>query len=91
MYKIIDELGTTYTLYEYEGEAEFESMVIDNSGAIFGENGIYFAIKRMIGKPKKGAVIPDGYYLDLTFHNDPRLYLVEVELQSHDVRVFQKI
>ena len=25
------------------------------------------------------------YFLDLTFHNDPRLYLVEVELQTHDV------
>ena len=35
--------------------------------------------------PKKGATIPDGYFLDLTFHNDPKLYLVEVELNSHDV------
>ena len=85
MYKIIDENGTTYTLYEYDGESEFESMIIDNSEAIFGGNGIYFAMKKLIGKPKKGAAIPDGYYLDLTFHNDPRLYLVEVELQSHDV------
>lgn len=85
MYKIIDELGTTYTLYEYDGESEFESMIIDNSEAIFGGDGIYFAMKKLIGKPKKGAAIPDGYYLDLTFHNDPRLYLVEVELQSHDV------
>ena len=42
-------------------------------------------IKKLIGTPKKGATIPDGYYLDLTFHNDPRLYLVEVELNSHDV------
>ena len=85
MYKIIDEKGTTYTLYKYEGESEFEAMIIDNSESIFGGDGIYFAIKRMIGTQKKGATIPDGYYLDLTFHNDPRLYLVEIELQSHDV------
>lgn len=62
MYKIIDEIGAAYTLYEYEGEAEFESMIINNSEAIFGGDGIYFAMKRLIGKPKKGAAIPDGYY-----------------------------
>ena len=33
----------------------------------------------------RGDAIPDGYYLDLTFHTDPRLYLVEVELNSHDI------
>ena len=85
MYKIIDEKGATYTLYAYENEAKFESMIVENAEAIFGKDGIYFDIKKMIGKPKKGATIPDGYYLDLTFHNDPRLYLVEVELQNHDV------
>lgn len=60
-------------------------MFVKNADTIFGQEGIYFDIKKLIGKPKKGATIPDGYYLDLTFHNDPRLYLVEVELQSHDV------
>ena len=85
MYKIIDEKGNTYTLWRYENEAKFEAMIVENSNAIFGEDGIYFDIKKMIGKPKKGATIPDGYFLDLTFHNDPRLYLVEVELQNHNV------
>ena len=47
MYKIIDESNTTYTLYEYDGEAEFESMIIDNSEAIFGGDGIYFAMKSL--------------------------------------------
>lgn len=85
MYKIIDESSNTYSLYKYENEAKFEAMIVKNADAIFGQEGIYFDLKKLIGKPKKGATIPDGYYLDLTFHNDPRLYLVEVELQSHDV------
>ncbi len=85
MYKIIDESGAVYTLYNYENEAAFEAMIVENANAIFGKDGIYFDFKKRIGKPKKGAAIPDGYYLDLTFHNDPKLYLVEVELQSHDV------
>ena len=85
MYKIIDESSNTYSPYKYENEAKFEAMIVKNADAIFGQEGIYFDLKKLIGKPKKGATIPDGYYLDLTFHNDPRLYLVEVELQSHDV------
>ena len=85
MYKIIDEVGQVYTQYTYTKEADFERMIVANATTIFGEAGIYFDIKKLIGTPKKGAAIPDGYFLDLTFHNDPRLYLVEVELNSHDV------
>lgn len=85
MYKIIDETGNIYTQHTYTKEIDFEHMIVANSATIFGDAGIYFNIKKMIGTPKKGAAIPDGYYLDLTFHNDPRLYLVEVELNSHDV------
>ena len=85
MYKIINDSGDIYTQYTYLKEDEFEKMIVDQSASIFGSAGIYFDIKKLIGTPKKGATIPDGYYLDLTFHNDPRLYLVEVELNSHDV------
>ena len=85
MYKIINDSGDIYTQYTYLKEDEFEKMIVDHSSSIFGSAGIYFDIKKLIGAPKKGATIPDGYYLDLTFHNDPRLYLVEVELNSHDV------
>ena len=83
--RIIDESGTVYTQYVYSKETDFEKMIVENSDKIFGSTGIYFDIKKLIGTPKKGATIPDGYFLDLTFHNDPRLYLVEVELNSHDV------
>lgn len=85
MYRIIDESGALYALYNYDDEDEFEAVIIENAESVFGTEGIYFDIKKLIGKPKKGAAIPDGYYLDLTFHNAPRLYLVEVELQTHDV------
>ncbi|MCC8079369.1 MAG: hypothetical protein LIO57_04830 [Oscillospiraceae bacterium] len=85
MYKIIDETGAVYTQYTYAKEAEFERMIVSHVQEIFGSEGIYFDIKKLIGTPKKGAAIPDGYFLDLTFHSDPKLYLVEVELNSHDV------
>lgn len=85
MYRIINESGDVYTQYIYEKESEFERMIVANSDEILGKTGIYFDIKKLIGRPKKGATIPDGYYLDLTFHNAPKLYLVEVELSTHDV------
>ncbi len=59
MYKIIDETGIIYTQYTYTKELDFERMIVANSATIFGEAGIYFDIKKLIGTPKKGATIPD--------------------------------
>lgn len=85
MYKIVDEDGNLYSEYQYENEAEYEKMIVANAELIFGSQGIYFDIKKKIGKPKEGAAIPDGYYLDLKFHDEPVLYFVEIELGAHDV------
>lgn len=85
MYKILDEKGALYNEYQYANEAEYEKMVVANSDSIFGSQGIYFDIKKKIGKSKEGAAIPDGYYLDLKFHDEPVLYFVEIELSDHDV------
>jgi len=84
MYKIIDEEGTKYDLYPYPKEDEYERVVVSNIYTILGSQGIYFDIKKRIGKPNKGATIPDGYYLDLMFHDNPTLYFVEVEMKNHD-------
>jgi hypothetical protein len=85
MYKIIDDMGILFTEYQYADEAEYEKMVVSNSELIFGAQGIYFDIKKKIGKSKEGAAIPDGYYLDLKFHDEPVLYFVEIELSDHDI------
>lgn len=85
MYKILDDKGVLYKEYEYADEAEYEKIVVANSEMIFGTQGIYFDIKKKIGKSKEGAAIPDGYYLDLKFHDEPILYFVEIELSDHDV------
>ncbi len=85
MFKIIEEDGRIFTEYEYVSEKEYESVIVNNSDQIFGNQGIYFDIKKKIGKSKQGAAIPDGYYLDLKFHEEPVLYFVEVELSNHDI------
>lgn len=79
MHKIITKQGIL-ELYQYRTEQEFEHEIIKNKSAIFGENSIYFNIKK-----KLGNTIPDGYLLDLTFHTEPKLYFVEVEIQNHDL------
>ena len=63
MRKIINSTGEIFTQLEYALEKDFEKVIIDNAEAIFGKDGIYFDLKKLIGKPKKGAAIPDGYYL----------------------------
>jgi len=85
MFKIIDENNVKYDMYQYSKEDEYERMVVSNIDSILGSQGIYFDIKKRIGKPKKGAAVPDGYYLDLMFHESPTLYFIEVELKAHDV------
>lgn len=85
MYKIIDGKGLLYNEYQYVDEYEYEKMIVENAEIIFGSQGIYFDIKKKIGKSKECAAIPDGYYLDLKFHDEPILYFVEIELSDHDV------
>ena len=55
MYKIIDESGAVYTQHTYTKESDFEKMIVSHADAIFGSEGIYFDLKKLIGTPKKGS------------------------------------
>lgn len=71
-----------YYLKEYQLEKDFEHDVVANYQYIFGSNTIYIDIKKKIGDSI--VTIPDGYLLDFTFTNNPRLYIIENELGIHD-------
>lgn len=71
-----------FSLYEYDNETEFEKDVVTNSKEIFGDNTIYIDVKKKIGDSI--ISIPDGYLIDLTFNNSPKLYMIENELVVHD-------
>lgn len=71
-----------YSYYEYPLEKEFEQIIVEKSTQIFGKNSIYIDIKKRIGDSI--LTIPDGYLIDLSFQEDPRLYIIENELSSHD-------
>ena len=70
-----------YSYYEYQSEAEFEAEIVQQYAQIFGDRTIYIDIKKRIGKGI--LTIPDGYLIDLSFIDDPRLYIIENELSTH--------
>jgi len=72
----------TYKYYEYSLEAEFEKVIVDKSKQIFGSNTVYIDIKKKIGN--EIITIPDGYLIDFSFAEKPRLYIIENEISTHD-------
>ncbi len=73
--------GVRYRLWTPKDEAALEDIVKEHAKDIFGEDSIYFDIKRKIRSPAGIGSIPDGYAI--TFGDTPRWYIVEVELSSH--------
>lgn len=68
----------------FETESQLEAAVSEVAGVLFGPNRYYFDVKKSIGAKNKTRNIPDGYLLDLSSRKDPKLFVVENELASHD-------
>lgn len=75
--------GKAFTLHEYSEEREFEQHVLTQAREIFGPNSLYIDIKKRIGEDNILS-IPDGYLIDASFPAQPRLYIIENELVTHD-------
>jgi len=74
--------NTLYQYYQYPLEKEFEQVIVEQAGYIFGSQSIYIDIKKRIGDSI--ITIPDGYLIDFSFEADPKLYIIENEISSHD-------
>ena len=74
---------SVYSALEYQSENELESAIQLVKGQLFGSDRIYLDVKKKIGAKGGQRNIPDGYLLDLS-GSRPRLFVVEVELASHD-------
>jgi len=72
-----------YNPFEYDDEEEFEKDVIEHVEPIFGSGVVYFNVKKRIAK-QNIITIPDGYLVDFSFQDNPRLYIIENELVIHD-------
>lgn len=78
-----------YRLYQFDTEREFEERVVSQVDIIFGKRCIYLDCKRRIGKHGGKRSVPDAYLIDCSSGRQPRLFVVETEIASHDL--FQHI
>ena len=76
--------GVKYYLWTPEKEEEeFHPMIKEHSKEIFGKNSLYLPIEEfLISEAGRGAM-PDGFAI--VFSDKPKMYIVEVELSSHDL------
>ena len=76
--------GKLFVPVEYSDEQkEFEPQVVAHANEIFGPHALYIDVKKRIGD-ENILTIPDGYLIDASFPVDPRLYIIENELVTHD-------
>lgn len=78
--------GRIYFEEQYDTESQFEDTVRDLQKELFGTNRIYFDIKTKIGDNGRVQNIPDGYLLDLSSKQLPKLFVVENELSIHGLK-----
>ena len=69
---------------EFGSEAELEGAVFDNYKLLFGESAFLIDTKKKLAGQNLGATIPDGFMFEFSDREEPRFYLIEVELQRHD-------
>jgi len=79
---VLNAKGQVFRPYAYENEAEFEADVVRLAEQIFGQSSIYIDIKKRVGNDI--VTIPDGYVIDVTELDLPKLFVVENEIVSHD-------
>ncbi len=72
-----------YRRVGYEDEADLEAAIVEVQAELFGPSRIYLDAKKKIGAKGGLRNIPDGYLIDLS-GRQPRLYVAENELTSHD-------
>jgi hypothetical protein len=72
-----------YYEFPYNQESELEDTVNEVKEALFGSKRIYLDDKRKIGKKGSTNNLPDGYLIDLTNNQEPKIFVVENDLSSH--------
>lgn len=72
-----------YIEVPYKKESELEDAVNKVKDELFGKNRIYLDDKKKIGSKGNTSNLPDGYLIDLSNTQDPKIFVVENDLSSH--------
>lgn len=75
--------GTIFELEPYTKEEDFERDIVATASQIFGASSVYINVKKRM-KGNNVVTIPDGYVIDLTDVEEPKLFVVENEIVGHD-------
>ncbi len=73
--------SATYTLRPPQLEEDLAREVEEHVKDLFGEEAVYFNLKKKIATPAGIASIPDAYVIVLA--DTPEWYVIEIELASH--------
>lgn len=73
--------GVKYSLWTPTSEDAFEELVREHTRDIFGEQSLYFGIKKKLKTSSGIGSIPDGYAIILD--DNPIWHAVEIELSVH--------
>jgi len=80
---ILDKKGNLFRPFNFKKESDFEAIVVELADQIFGASTIYIDKKKGL-KGSDILTIPDGYLIDLTEPQNPKLFVIENEIVSHD-------
>jgi hypothetical protein len=80
---LLDGNGCLYHPEPFSNEADFEKSVVALADEIFGPSSIYVDVKKRV-RGKEIVTIPDGYVIDMTEADNPKLFVIENEIVSHD-------
>jgi predicted transport protein len=72
-----------YQRLRFKTEAELEALISSNSKLLFGDRSVYIDVKKRINSGELGKTIPDALLFDLSDVDNPKFFLVEVELAKH--------
>ncbi len=82
-YHVLTDSGV-YKEHPYKNEQELERLVVAHAEDVFGKSTLYFGVKQKVAS-KLHARVTDGLFLDFTKKPIPYLWVVEYELDSHDL------
>lgn len=80
---IFDSDENLYSPIKYRKEETFEKTVVELADQIFGTSTIYVDVKKRV-TGNDIITIPDGYLIDMTVPDNPKLFIIENEIVSHD-------
>jgi hypothetical protein len=82
-FQILTDSGV-YQERPYKNEQELERLVVNHAEQVFGKSALYFSVKQRVAS-KLQARVTDGLLLDFNNKAIPHMWIVEYELNTHDL------